>query len=219
VRARDGDDRVYADPQHRGGRAADVIRGGPGDDDLSATFGRDKLFGGPGDDFLDDFDNNVDVVEGGTGNDHVVGEIVAGDGEQRYAGGEGVDEVGLFTNRINPTAAAATAHWDMATGAVTFQLGSTVGMVAAGFEIGDFSTYGTAWTVDGSPLADTVSASGSTGTTFHGLDGDDSFSGSAYDDVFDGGPGTDRSLGMGVGTDTCISVEVYDYADCENQSP
>jgi Ca2+-binding RTX toxin-like protein len=219
VRARGGADQVYDDADHQSGRAADVIRGGAGDDQLSATFGRDQVFGGSGNDFIDDFDNKIDAIHGNAGHDHVVGEIVAAAGVQHYYGGAGNDEVGFFTNHINPTAAAATGHWDMATGAVSYQLGDTeVGMVAQGFEAGDFNTYGTAWTVDGGPRDDTVTASGTTGTTFHGLDGDDSFSGSASDDVFDGGPGTDHSLGMGEGNDTCISVEIFDDATCENLS-
>ena len=66
-----------------------------------------------------------------------------------------------------------------------------------------------------------MSASGSTGTHFQGLGGADVFSGSAHDDVFDGGPGTDRATQMGAGDDTCISVETLDplaQDDCEHVS-
>ena len=57
------------------------------------------------------------------------------------------------------------------------------------------------------------------GSTFHGLAGDDVFLGSAFDDRFEGGPGTDRSRGMGAGLDTCVCVEVSDVPDCETVSP
>ena len=52
-----------------------------------------------------------------------------------------------------------------------------------------------------------------------GLAGDDRFSGSASDDRFEGGPGVDRSLGMGVGDDTCVAVEVFDDDTCEHVLP
>ena len=75
---------------------------------------------------------------------------------------------------------------------------------------------GRAWFDNGANL---LRASGTTGTVFHGRSGADQFLGSSQDDTFDGGPGTDRSLGMGSGVDTCVSVEVLDEADCENITP
>ena len=54
---------------------------------------------------------------------------------------------------------------------------------------------------------------------FEALGGNDRFLGSAFDDTFDGGGGTDRSLGMGEGSDTCISVEILASDGCETIAP
>jgi hypothetical protein len=45
------------------------------------------------------------------------------------------------------------------------------------------------------------------------------FWGSAGDDLVDGAIGTDRSPGTGSGSDTRVSVEVFDVADCETVTP
>jgi len=76
---------------------------------------------------------------------------------------------------------------------------------------------GLPWSVQGTDGANAIDAQSSLGVDFSGLGGDDSFTGSPYDDTFDGGVGgTDVSFGMGDGSDTCISVEVFYKADCES---
>jgi Ca2+-binding RTX toxin-like protein len=217
LRGRAGADRIVAD-YGKGKHDNDKVYGGAGADEIDATRGQDRLAGGDGDDFIADFGNSADVLIGGDGDDVLTGELVDSELPQRYAGGAGVDELSLFTNKINPTAAAATGQWNMRVGELVFNLYGPVTITAEGFEKGDFSTWGTTWTVTGTAGDDTIFAGGTTGTTFHGMRGDDAFMGSAYDDLFDGGPGTDRSLGMGVGNDTCVSVEVFDQADCETTS-
>jgi Ca2+-binding RTX toxin-like protein len=86
-------------------------------------------------------------------------------------------------------------------------------------EAADLAAWGTTWTITGTSGPDRLLAGGSWGTVFAGRQGDDTFLGSAYDDSFLGGAGTDHSLGMGVGDDTCVRVERFDTADCENVTP
>jgi Ca2+-binding RTX toxin-like protein len=107
----------------------------------------------------------------------------------------------------------------MSTGRLTYTGGRPVTLTVAHVERVDLSTWGTAWTITGTPGPDTLSAAGSWGTAFTGRGGDDTFLGSAYDDTFRGGEGNDHSLGMGAGSDTCVSVEVLDSADCESVTP
>jgi Ca2+-binding RTX toxin-like protein len=222
IRGRAGDDRIIAD-LGKGQHYNDVVYGGAGDDEISAGRGQDRLYGGDGDDVIDDFGNSGDVLAGGAGADLLIGEIVRTEQEQRYSGGAGVDRVSLFTNLVNPTVEASTGQWNMQSGVMTLNLGTPIILTVEDIESGDLSTYGTAWNVTGTDGDDTLTAAGTSGTTFHGLVGDDTFMGSTFDDLFDGGPGTDHSLGMGENganddSDTCISVEVFDVADCENVS-
>ena len=107
----------------------------------------------------------------------------------------------------------------MATGRLVFRLDHPVISTVAHVERVDLSAWGTTWTIRGTSRADSVGASGSWGTAFIGLSGDDTFWGSSYADTFEGGPGHDHSRGMAGGIDTCRSVELLDEADCENVTP
>lgn len=217
VRARAGDDQVVVDPsgRPRHGRA-DRAWSGPGDDALTSEAGADVLRGNAGDDSVGAFGGGDDVLLGQAGDDLVVG-LLTGPA-QRFSGGDG------STDRLVVLSPAGSApdsvSWDMATRSVTWLTGpasTTAGL--GGFEDVDLSTFTTPWEVWGTAGPDRVSGAGTPRTTFHGRGGDDSFLGSAGDDVFEGDGGTDRSLGMGIGTDTCVSVEVIDVADCEVVTP
>jgi Ca2+-binding RTX toxin-like protein len=216
IHARAGDDIVNADGRTRDKPGADRVRGGKGDDQLSADHGDDVLRGGSGHDVLDDFGNTADALYGGAGPDLIVTELVLATKRQVVAGGPGKDSVGLLTNDLNPSAQPATGTWNMATGRLTLTLDRTVNATVIGFEDSDLSTYGTTWSVRGTKLDDTLTAVGTNGTTFTALAGDDTFWGSNSDDTFLGGPGEDHSLGMAGGNDTCVSVEILDFPDCEN---
>jgi Ca2+-binding RTX toxin-like protein len=217
---RGGDDRIVTDPSSGPG-AADVAFGGYGNDQISAGAGVDVLRGGPGADLMDDFGRATGRMYGGPGADRLYTQLTDSPGvTQVVDGGPGApDLVDLHTQVINPTGVASTATWNLATGRLVFTLDHPVVASVTSFERVDLSAWGTTWTIQGTNGNDDVSASGSWGTTFNGLRGDDTFWGSAYDDFFNGGPGTDHSLGMGVGNDTCVSVEVIDGADCENVTP
>ena len=135
------------------------------------------------------------------------------------AGRVRADFVDLHTQAINPATLPSTATWDLATGKLVFELDEPVISQVGHFERVDLSAWGTTWTVRGTTNDDDLTASGSWGTTFTALGGDDTFWGSSYDDTFAGGLGTDHSRGMGDGTDTCSSVELMDEADCEIVTP
>jgi Ca2+-binding RTX toxin-like protein len=220
LRGRGGDDRLVTD-QGSGPGAADVASGGEGDDEISAAGGADLLRGGRGADVIDDFGRAAGRMYGGPGADRLFAQLTDSPGvTQVITGGRGAsDLVDLHTQVINPTTQSSTATWNLGTGRLVFDLAHPVTSSVAGFERVELSAWGTTWTIRGTTRADDVSASGSWGTSFQGLSGDDTFWGSAYDDAFDGGPGNDHSLGMGVGVDICASVEVFDENDCENVTP
>jgi Ca2+-binding RTX toxin-like protein len=211
-----GDDRIVTDPGV-GGDATDVAIGGRGDDTISAGGGEDLLRGGPGDDVMDDLGPAADRMYGGPGADMLFTEIADVPGvDQVVDGGGGRDFVDLHTQLVNPSTEESSATWMMGTGRLVYTSDHPVTLTVARIERADLSSWGTAWTVIGTAGPDTLSAVGSWGTLFKGRRGDDTFSGSAYDDVFRGGRGSDRSPAMGAGTDSCWSVEVIEGSDCEN---
>jgi Ca2+-binding RTX toxin-like protein len=218
VRAGEGADTVLADTTGGPG-GDDQVWGGPGNDQLSSLGGQDVVRGGLGDDVIDDTGNSADVLSGEAGDDQLIGEIVRSDLPQVYAGGPGRDRLAIFSNLLNPTAAPSRATWDMGTGALTLDFEGEQRLTASGFEEGNLSTFGAAWEVRGTDGDETVNVGSMHQSTFFALGGNDSFLGSAFDDTYDGGAGTDRSLGMGAGVDTCRSVEVFDTDDCESVSP
>ncbi|HTR69820.1 MAG TPA: calcium-binding protein [Mycobacteriales bacterium] len=214
-----GADRLIGDSGRSTRHSDDVLHGGAGDDDMSATAGSDTLTGGPGRDSMDDIGRSSDVMSGGPGRDLVIDEIGPDGPFATLDGGPGVDHLSLLSSVVNPHADPATGSWDMRSGAMTFDLTAELRATATKFEDADLATWGTGWTIDGTGQDNLLIAGGGAGTTFFGHAGDDRFMGSTYPDVFDGGPGHDRSLSMGVDdNDTCISVEVFDYPDCDHIS-
>jgi Ca2+-binding RTX toxin-like protein len=67
-----------------------VIRGGTGGDDLDGSFGNDQLYGGPGDDRLQDDEGASAFLDGGSGNDWLSIDNLAGTSFQ-LMGGDGDD--------------------------------------------------------------------------------------------------------------------------------
>lgn len=213
IRGLGGPDVIYPDTSRLRGGGDDLVHGGAGNDVVESTGGDDQVFGGPGNDGLYDSGDSADVIKGGDGDDVVSDELTSNAGTD-LVGGPGRDQVILFGNRVNPTAEDATASMQIGPGTVHFDAGVPSTFPAVDFEVVSLNTYGFLWTITGTPSGERVDGSGSRGTTFQALGGDDRFMGSAYDDTFNGGPGTDRNLGMGVGTNTCVSVEVDDDGTC-----
>ncbi|MBV9872417.1 MAG: hypothetical protein JO214_17535, partial [Frankiaceae bacterium] len=215
LRGRGGDDRIIGDSGPHSTHSADLLAGGPGNDDMSATEGEDTFKGGPGNDVMDDIGRSADVMKGGAGKDLVIGELWNDAAPQVFSGGRGRDHLSLLSNELNPNPDPASGTWDMRTGTMTFTLDTPIDVTASNFERADFATWGASWTVDGTEGPDVVFA-GNRSMTFYGHGGDDTFMGSPDPDTFDGGDGTDRALSMGVNPgDVCISVEVFDYDDCD----
>jgi Ca2+-binding RTX toxin-like protein len=219
VRAGGGNDRVIADSGTGGGSAADRVWGGAGADELTSTDGQDVVNGGDGNDIIDDMGASADVLRGGAGDDQLIGEVAESALPQVYAGGPGKDRLDLFSNLINPGAAPGDGRWDMSTGEMFLDIEAEQALTASGLEVADLSTFGLEWDVTGTEGADELSGGSLPALSFTALGGDDTFLGSAGDDLFDGGLGNDRSLGMGVGDDECVSVEVFDVDDCETITP
>jgi Ca2+-binding RTX toxin-like protein len=219
VRGLGGNDWILTDPNSAGG-GADRAVGGLGDDMISADGGEDVLRGGPGNDIMDDMGPAADRMYGGPGADKLFTQITDVPGvNQVVDGGKGsADFVDLHTQTINPATQPTTAVWSMGTGRLVYTHDHPVPLTVAHVERVDLAAWGTSWTISGTVGPDTLSASGSWGTIFTGRQGSDTFMGSSYDDTFRGGAGTDRSLGMGGGIDTCSSVEVLDD-DCEILTP
>jgi Ca2+-binding RTX toxin-like protein len=216
-----GNDRIYPDsPSPSPGSAnADVSYGGKGNDEISTSGGFDKSYGGDGNDVLDDFEVGPDLLDGGAGNDLVAYDLADTASTQLLTGGSGFDTLSLFSNQVDPTATPATGIWHMGSGHMQFTVDIPIQLSATAFEKGDLSTFGASWIVFGTPNADAIEAGSIHAIVFYGAAGDDTLLGSAGDDTFNGGPGTDHSLGMGVGDDTCISVETIDGDDCEHVTP
>jgi Ca2+-binding RTX toxin-like protein len=213
-----GDDVISADGPSRGAHPnSDHVTGGTGDDTIDASWGVDHLTGGPGDDIVSDTGNTPDVISGGSGRDLIIDNLADSSSPQALSGGRGVDRLSLLANGF--AASPRTGWWNMATGRMVFTAGHDIAVTATGFERADLSTFGAGWTVRGTPGNDRVEGGSLVRITFRSLGGDDTFMGSAGNDVFAGGPGHDHSLAMGVGNDTCRSVEVIDGADCEHVLP
>jgi Ca2+-binding RTX toxin-like protein len=216
-----GDDRVVVDDQGpNADHAADVVMAGPGDDSVDSSRGRDRLLGGGGRDVLADQASTVDRLRGGDGPDLLVDVVWTGTAaEQLLAGGPGRDQAVPMTHRLNPDLGPADGRLDLAEERLVF-VGALAGRATVtGIEVVDLVRDGASWEVWGTRGADEVSAAGEWGTVFHARAGDDVFAGSAGDDRYEGGPGHDVARFMGVGVDTCVSVEVLEQPDCENVLP
>ncbi|HET7529574.1 MAG TPA: calcium-binding protein [Mycobacteriales bacterium] len=220
VRARGGNDDIVVDNVHRGpGSNDDRVSGGDGNDRITAGLGEDRLSGGAGNDWIEDLGASNDVLVGGPGDDMLMSEIWdTPDAPQVFNGGRGIDTVQLNTENIDNNQAPATGTWDMATGAMTYNLDHEIDLSAVYIDRIIFDAGGSSWTITGTNAADGVFASATAQTSFDALGGDDQFRGSDGNDTFNGGDGQDHSFLMGDGDDTCISVEQIDGNDCEHVS-
>jgi Ca2+-binding RTX toxin-like protein len=196
----------------------DHIWGGPGADFLSSYSGSDTFHGGPGNDVLADNGATGALFYGDAGNDRLFTFIHRGSHPRGFAGGAGANTLGIFA-AADDGATAVNGTWNMETGEMAVSGGPTLTVNATGFRSADLSGDSVSWQITGTPVDNEVLAGGTGGTSFFGRGGDDTFEGSISADLFDGGPGTDRSFGMSDGVDTCISVERFDQPDCEVVRP
>jgi Ca2+-binding RTX toxin-like protein len=198
IRGGAGNDRLFGQggsgDQLFGGEGDDNLDGGSGNDSLlSGEAGNDKVFGGSGN----------DVLDGGTGRDTVFGDsgddvIQGGDGNDLLSGGAGVDVLdgGGNTDRVSEE-----ADTDFTVTGLTIQSAATGNDTPVNVEVLilsggvgnnsiDVSAASIAVIVAGRAGNDTITGSAFNDSLF-GEDGDDVINGGAGSDLLDGGLGND----------------------------
>jgi Ca2+-binding RTX toxin-like protein len=218
-----------------GGTGNDQLIGGPGNDFLDGGLGADVIDGGDGTDTVDysnrtqsvsvtpdgiandgqagEGDNvvNVESINGGSGNDYLVGSpgngvinggpgndtLVGGGGSKTLVGGPGLDTVS-YAGRNDPVTVDLAAGTGDAAGEhdTLQQIENVTGGNGNDTILGDDGTN----ILDGGPGNDTIDGRGGNDQLFGGP-GNDTLIGGPGDDTLDGGPGNDTLLG-GPGNDT-----------------
>ncbi len=203
IRGGDGHDKIYGEDVGAEG-GDDLLVGGRGSDVLGSYAGRDDVRGGAGDDFVEAYSDKPTRVAGDTGRDYVAQNITAGSGAGSDGGG-GRDVLALYGNLLVGNTPRTEFTIDLRSGTTS----ADVDPVASG-TIGKFEEYrlvgNLRWRFHGSPLADRVWAitGGPLRASTYG--GNDWMRGTARNDRFNGGAGTDVAVGAG-GNDRCVSVE------------
>lgn len=207
-----------------GGAGADQLRGGAGDDEMftegedvdHAVGDDDQVWGGAGSDTVSSY-SGADTISLGDGADFA---LTASDQPVTVQGGSGGDQLNATVNQVdglvldggtgnNSVVLDATGvdhelSLDRRQGTLTAE---TLEAVVRRFTSYDLNG-GSAWTYRGANLPDRVVALSSAGPVqLFTFGGDDELWGSAFDDLLDGGDGTDEGH-PGGGTDTCVSIEV-----------
>lgn len=194
----------------------DTVTGGAGDDSIIGDHGSDSITGNEGNDFINaggstlggnDIDavddvpeNDRDYVDGGAGNDTILGEddddtLVGGDGDDVLDGG--IDD-------------------DVLTGGN----GSDTGLGGQGNDVIDLSGFLPEFDSDDTdPTNDLDFADGGAGDdTITTGDDDDTILGGAGNDVIDAGIDDDSVIG-GDGSDTVDAGEGHDFVDTSGGDP
>ena len=207
ISAGDGDDTVSgADGNDalRGDAGADELQPGDGADDIRGGDGVDSVFFGNGSDVItlderandsdgDNVHGDVELVDGGAGNDRLTGNDAAnalrggtgddaidgGGGPDQIEGGTGADDLhgGLSFDQVSYPAAGAQR--------VTLDDAADDGAAGEGDNV-----HGDVESVSAGPGNDALTGNAAA-NTLDGGDGDDSLSGGGGVDTYLGGPGTD----------------------------
>jgi Ca2+-binding RTX toxin-like protein len=220
----DGNDTIL------GGDGADQLIGGPGNDFLNGGLGADRIDGGPGSDTVDysnrtqsvsvtpdgnptdltgndgqpgEGDNvtNVESINGGSGNDYLVGSpgdgtinggggndlLVGGGGSKTLIGGPGLDTVS-YAGRNDPVTVDLAAGTGVAAGEsdTLQQIEGVTGGNGNDTILGDNGVN----ILDGGPGNDTIDGRGGDDQIFGGP-GNDTLMGGDGNDTLDGGDGND----------------------------
>jgi len=199
LRTRGGSDRIWF-PQDEEADGTDTVRLG-GDKDWVLHYGGGlHAWGGPGGDRIEQYGIGENMIDGGVRPDWIR-VLVTDAADQRYLGSQGRDRLQVFEE------AGQDIDWDMSTG-TALRGPDDVPIVMSDFWQTSFRGLGGLLTISGTPRPERIFTRKS--ATFAGLGGDDQFSGSRFDDTFDGGEGRDLYDEDGHGHDdvnTCISVE------------
>lgn len=234
IKGSDFDD--YLDAKWVWGRAGDdellgeIVRGGSGNDTITANGGPASLHGGTGDDVIDG--SGLDAfIEGGAGHDDLRG----GDGHDIIDGGSGNDVLRGGRNRDlllggpgNDTIFGGTADDVLLGEGGNDHLYGGDGVDVASFAlatrgvVADLDAAKARWegadtltaieSLVGSPHRDQLRGD-ALGNRIDGGDGDDVLSGRGGDDLLWGEAGADTAFGS-FGSDTCLDVE--SVAGCES---
>jgi len=193
VRGGSGDDRITAHGLRgdyiSGGGGNDRLNGGDGNDTLLGGRGRDTVYGAAGDDHIDGGNDN-DTLFGGVGDDTLIG----GPGADRLVGNIGIDTV-----VYNAGAVVANLVDSSLNG------GEAAGDTYEGIE--NLSGSGSDDALTGNADANVLSGNG----------GDDTLTGGGGDDSLSGGSGNNLLAG-GDGNDTLSALEGNDTLDGGNGS-
>ena len=219
----------------QGGDGNDQLSGGPGNDFLDGGPGADVLDGGDGTDTVDysgrtqpvsvtpdgvandgeagEGDNvtNVESINGGSGNDYLVGDggngvLNGGDGNDLLDSGGGSDTIiggpGLDTVTYASRTAPVTVDLAAGTADTVGEHDSLQGIEGVTGGSGDDTILGDGGSniLDGGPGNDTIDGRGGDDQLFGGP-GNDTLDGGPGNDTLDGGPGDDTLHG-GDGSDT-----------------
>ena len=203
IRGGPGDDTLLGEKVDGEG-GDDLLVGGSGADLLGSYAGRDDLRGGKGDDFVEAYSDRPTLVSGDAGGDYVAQNITPGRGSST-AGGGGVDTVVLYGALLAGNQPRTVFTIDLRTGTTSADLATPMSGTIGGFEehrlVGNLQ-----WRFHGSPAGDRVWAITGGPLRAWTYGGGDWIRGTARDDLFDGGRGTDRAV-PGGGDDTCRSIE------------
>lgn len=194
-----GDDQVFAEGQRVDHTVGDEdwIWTGDGSDTVSSYAGSDIIRLGDDADFaLTDSPDPV-TVWGDNGGDQINATVGQG-GWLHLDGGTGNNSVVLDASDVDHHLTL-----DRREGTLTTE---TLSAVVRRFTSYDL-TGGSAWTYRGANLPDRVVALSAGPIQMFTFGGDDELWGSAFDDLLDGGDGTDEAH-PGGGNDTCVSIEV-----------
>jgi Ca2+-binding RTX toxin-like protein len=193
-----------------------TIKGGDGDDNITAGKGNDQIDAGAGDDTINGAGGN-DYIDAGAGDDGVGGAegndtLVGGDGNDLITGGLDNDLIdgGLGADRIRGSEGSDTVTYATRTSDVAVDLSDDPTETADDGEVGegDFveadveNIIGGAGndTLLGSTLAPNAPSSYTVNNMIWGGDGNDKIQGLDGNDVLDGGAGND-SIGGNAGRD------------------
>lgn len=200
IRTGGGDDEVFTEGEsvdHAVGDT-DQVRTNDGSDTVSSYSGADRIDLGDGPDVALTASGDPVTVQGGNGGDQINAIVHQVDGLV-LDGGTGNNSVVLDATGVDHQLTL-----DRRQGTLTAE---TLDAVVRRFTSYDL-TGGSAWTYRGANLPDRVVALSAGGPIqMFTLGGNDELWGSAFDDLLDGGAGTDEAH-PGDGDDTCVSIEV-----------
>lgn len=206
-----------------GGAGADQLRGGAGDDEIftegedvdHTVADDDQVWGGAGSDTVSSY-SGADTIALGDGADFA---LTASPQPVTVQGGNGADQVnatvsqvdgllldgGTGSNTVVLDARDVDHHLTLDRPRATLAA-ETFDAVVRRFDSYDL-TGGSSWTYRGANNSDRVVAVSAGPIQMLTRGGDDELWGSAFDDLLDGGAGTDEAH-PGGGNDTCVSIEV-----------